>query len=698
MKKITLLLLTALCLNHLWLFAQDDYLHCGSDQVLHTVLNSNPKLKEEYLKREAESMLRDKQAFATGYKLNGAKQMVPVYIIPIVFHIINQGGTENISDAQVKDAVRILNEDYRKLNANMANTVSQFQPIAADCEIEFRLAQLDPTGACTNGIDRITSALTNNADDNSKLNYWPRNKYLNVWSVKTIGSSGVAGYAYLPGTAFPYTADGVLILSEYIGSIGTGTPTRSHALTHEIGHFLNLNHTWGNTNNPGVDCSGNDNVSDTPPTEGWTTCNLSGATCGSPIDNVQNFMEYSYCSTMFTEGQKTRMRDALVSSTGQRNNLWTTTNLAATGVSLAEVLCHADFQSSNTYNTICQGNSLTFTDLSWNGLPTGWNWTFPGGTPSSSTDSAPTIIYNTPGTYDVSLTVTNGSGSASATKPNFINVNSSTATYNVAVYSESFEGAAIPNTDWQVRNQAPGGNTWVQTSAAATTGSHSVKITNAATYDTYVDELISPSINMTSISGSTKALRYKVAYAQRTSTSADKLQVYVSTNCGLSWVLRSTLTGAALSTGGVQTSSFTPTASQWAQKSVTLTSYANQTNLYIMFRFTSNGGNNIYLDDINIFDATTGIDEAAEALTNFNVYPNPADDNTNISFNLIDKQKVELKISDMLGRQLSSIVNSELNAGEYLYPITEKDKFSAGIYFVTLNIGQQQFTKKLIIK
>jgi hypothetical protein len=125
MKKITLLLLTALCLNHLWLFAQDDYLHCGSDQVLHTVLNSNPKLKEEYLKREAESMLRDKQAFATGYKLNGAKQMVPVYIIPIVFHIINQGGTENISDAQVKDAVRILNEDYRKLNANMANTVSR---------------------------------------------------------------------------------------------------------------------------------------------------------------------------------------------------------------------------------------------------------------------------------------------------------------------------------------------------------------------------------------------------------------------------------------------------------------------------------------------------------------------------------------------------------------------------------------------
>ncbi|MBK7182529.1 MAG: hypothetical protein IPH89_06110 [Bacteroidetes bacterium] len=118
--------------------------------------------------------------------------------------------------------------------------------------------------------------------------------------VKTI-TSGAAGYAYLPGTTA--AEDGIMILNSYIGSIGTGNIQKSHALTHEIGHYLNLNHTWGGTNNPGVDCSGDDNVSDTPKTEGWTSCNLTGATCTSTLDNVQNFMEYSYCSTMFTVGQ-----------------------------------------------------------------------------------------------------------------------------------------------------------------------------------------------------------------------------------------------------------------------------------------------------------------------------------------------------------------------------------------------------------
>lgn len=676
---------------------QDTYLHCGSDEMLHRALDANPELKKAFYNRETELALKDKQAYASGYKLNENKQQVPVYIIPIVFHVINEGGIENISDAQVKDAVRVLNEDYRKLNAGMANTVSAFQSIAADCEIEFRLAQIDPNGNCTNGIDRVVSTKTNNADDNSKLNPWPRNKYLNVWSVKTIGSSGVAGYAYLPGTAFPSTADGILILYNYIGSIGSGSSTRSHALTHEIGHFLNLMHTWGNSNNPGVDCSGTDDVSDTPPTEGWTSCNLSGATCASPIDNVQNFMEYSYCSTMYTEGQKTRMRDALTSPIGQRNNLWTVNNLAVTGVSFSAALCTADFESTHVNNTVCEGNSLAFTDLSWNGNPTSWNWLFPGGTPASSTDSAPSIIYNTHGVYDVSLTVSNGSGSASATKTAYITVNPATALYTVPQYSESFEGASVPNTDWQVRNQAPGGNTWVQTTNAAASGSKSVKIVNSANYDTYVDELISPSINMTAIADSLRYLTFKVAYAQRASTSADKLQVYISTNCGVSWTLRKTISGAALSTGGVQTSSFIPTASQWAMQSVNLTGYGNQTDLFFMFRFTSNGGNNIYLDDINLSSTITGIDSELEASLNFNVYPNPSSDKAIVAFDMINSQPVELTISNMLGQVLTLVPKSTLTAGEHTIVINENEQLQAGVYFVTLTIGQQRFVKKLIV-
>lgn len=696
MKKFTQILFASFffCFLNQIVYSQDDYLHCGSTEALNKIFNANPQLKKEYLQREAQSAIDDKIAFANGYNENTGKALLTLYTIPVVFHVIHQGGTENITDAQVFDAMRILNEDYRKLNATYANTVTSFQSIAADCEIQFSLAQKDPNGVCTNGIDRILSPETNIGDDNSKLNPWPRSKYLNIWVVRAM-SSGAAGYAYLPGTTSAAN-DGIIILSGYIGSIGTGTPTRSHALTHEIGHFLNLLHPWGSTNDPGVDCSGNDNVTDTPQTEGWTVCNLSGATCGSTLDNVQNFMEYAYCPTMYTAGQKTRMRSALTSTISQRNSLWTASNLSATGVSLPEVLCKADFNSSNLTNTVCQGNTLTFTDLSWNGTPNTWSWTFQGGTPATSSDTAPVIQYNTPGLYNVGLTVTNGSGSAVTSKTGYVTVNPSTAAYNTTFYSEGFEGATIPNNDWKVRNQTPGGNTWVQTNSAAATGSKSVMLTNSSISDTYIDELLSPSINMTAITGNLN-LTFKVAFAQKTSTSVDKLQVYVSTNCGLSWTLRYAKSGAVLSTAGIQSTSFTPTASQWVQHSVALSGYATQTNLFFMFRFTSNAGNNIYIDDINL-GGTNGIDESLASTINFNVYPNPVEDNSIISFNILEKQKVELKIYDLVGREVSSLFNGNLNAGEHQYSVVDKTDLSAGVYFITLYVDRQRFTKKLIVQ
>lgn len=675
-------------------FAQETYF-CGTDKMVKQSLEANPQLLADFNAEQARLAAIDAEEFKNGYE-SQTREMLPILTIPVVFHILHQYGSENISDAQVHDAMRIMNEDYRKLNADFAATVPAFTGIAADCEIEFKLAQKDPTGACHNGIDRIYSALTNSGDDAAKLNYWPRSMYLNIWVVKTMADAGVAGYAYLPGTAFPSSKDGIIILSTYIGSIGTGSPTRSHALGHEIGHFLNLKHCWGGTNNPGVDCSGTDNVSDTPPTEGWTTCNLSGATCGSPQDNVQNFMEYSYCSTMFTAGQKTRARAALANTSGQRNSLVTTSNLAATGVSLPSVLCQANFESNNPVNTICAGDSLTFTDLSWNGTPTGWTWNFAGGTPNTSGLTSPTVTYNTPGIYDVSLSVTNSSGTVATTKVGYVTVNPTSAMFTGTIYTESFEGSAIPNANWQVRNINAGSNTWVQTNTAASTGTMSARIVNATTYDGHVDELIGPSIDMTAITGSTPSMTFKVAHAQRTSTSADKLQVYVSTNCGENWTLRKTITGAALSTGGVQSAAFTPTSSQWALQTVNLSGYTTQTNLFFMFRFTSNGGNNIYVDDINIL-GTVGIDELSSSI-NFNVYPNPAEDNTVVSFDLIEKGNVTVDVIDVVGRKISSLYKGALNAGEYQYNVASGGSLAAGIYIVQLNVDGHNFSKKLIVK
>jgi PKD repeat protein len=698
--------------------AQEKY--CGSTEMTQKLWAKDPSLYEKFLEESAIEKERDRIAFANGYKEGDGKAMPPVYVVPVVFHIIHEGGTENISDAQIYDAMRCINEDYRKLNADNAATISAFTSISADIEINFVLARKDPSGNCTNGIDRIYSSQTNIGDDGSKLNDWPRNKYLNIWVVRTI-TSGAAAYAYTPGTVSSSASagnDGVICLSTYVGSIGTSTLSHSHTLSHEIGHYLNLQHCWGPTNNPGCDgtatsgpcystgpfppagpidnCDYDDFVSDTPNTRGWTSCNLSGATCGSPVDNVQNFMEYSYCSTMFTAGQKSRMRTAITSSTASRNNLWTSANLTATGVSTPSVLCQADFQSSDPSNIVCQGDSLTFTDLSWNGNPTSWSWVFPGGTPSTSTDSMPTIVYNTPGVYDVTLTVTDGSGSVNTTKTGYVTVFANTAAYSATFYSEGFEGSAIPNADWNVFNLTPGTNTWTQTTAAAASGTKSVRILNTSTSDGNVDELVSPTIDMTAMGGSTVNMTYKVANAQRTSTTADKLQVYVSSNCGKTWSLRQTVSGVSLSTGGVTTSSFVPTASQWATKVVNLSLVASQPSVMVKFKFTSNGGNNIYIDDINI-SSTAGIDELASNL-GFNVYPNPAEENTVIAFALTESHNTDIRIFDVLGQEMTRVFSGNLAAGDHQYKIADHTTLASGVYFVKLTLDGRAFTQKLIVK
>ncbi len=698
MNKIKKLLIAGAFLFSANGFSQE-FNHCGTTEAMKKAFDENPALFQQYQQMNAELRIKDSIAYANGYHTNlRAGGTAPIYIIPVVFHILHLNGSENITDAQIQDQMRILNEDFRKLNANFSSTVAAFQGIAADTEIEFRLAKKDPNGNCTNGIDRIYSTETNIGDNSSKLNPWPRSKYLNVWVVKAI-SSGAAGYF---SGWFNANQDGIMILNSYIGSIGTSNIQKSHALTHEIGHYLNLSHVWGDTNNPGVDCSGDDNVSDTPPTEGWTTCNLSGATCGSPLDNVQNFMEYSYCSTMFTIGQKNRMHDLLTATTGfegfsERYKLYTALNLSNTGVSLPAVLCQADFSSNSSTSVICAGDSITYTDQSWNGTPLSWSWSFPGGTPSSSNDSMPTVTYNTPGTYNVSLSVTDASGTVSTTKNNYIIVNQNTAQYSNTFYAEGFENSAIPNTDWDIHNTNSGSNTWEQTSTAAASGTKCVRIVNNTNSVGHIDELISPSIDMTQLSDSTPSLTYKVAYAQRTSSSADRLQVYISTNCGETWVLRQSTNGATLATSGINTGTFVPNSSQWQTKTLSLTNYANQTNFYIMFRFTSDGGNNIYLDDINI-DAAVGIDDEIANALEFNVYPNPSEESTAIGFNLIKEQAVDLRMLDVTGREVSVIYSGKLNSGEHKYNVNQYAKLAAGVYFVKLSIDNSSFTKKLIVK
>ncbi|CAN5911465.1 hypothetical protein BH11BAC7_BH11BAC7_02760 [soil metagenome] len=702
-QKLKLLAALAFFAGSIQLVAQnevpvgpDGLLHCGTDVQMKKVFAEHPELKAQYDARHTELIAEN--AMSSSRNSNEALQTggPPSYIIPVVFHIIHDYGYENISDAQVLDAVRILNRDYRKNNADTSFIVPAFIPIANDTKIEFRLANLDPSGNCTNGIDRIASPETYIGDDGSKLNYWPRNKYLNIWVVKNI-SSGAAGYAYLPGGASSAAIDGIIILSTYVGSIGTGNTTTSRALTHEVGHFLGLEHVWGFTNSPGVQC-GDDGITDTPETKGWTTCNLvSNHVCNANIEeNVQNYMEYSYCTRMFTTGQRNWMQSALSSPIGQRNQLTTNANLTATGVNNnPQVTCApvSDF-TPNDKVFVCAGSSITFTSVSYNGHPTSWSWSFPGGTPNTSTDSVPAIVYNTPGTYNVTLITSNATGANTITRTSHVQVSSTTATYNVGNYSEGIENATTFAANYTIIN--PQGNGWARVTTAAATGTASVKLVNTSLMAGTTDEFVSPSFDMTGFTN--PVFTFKVAQRQRISSNTDKLRVYTSTNCGQSWAQRYTKIGATLATGSTNNSnSWAPAASEFRTETVTLpSSVTNSTNVRFKFVFDAGGGNNIYIDDINI-TSVTGIDAPDAGIQQFVVYPNPLQDNSLVTFSLDDAQKVSLQLFDMSGRLVLDMYNGDLSAGEHQFPVQTAEKLSSGMYFVRLTTaGGRMVTQKLV--
>jgi PKD repeat protein len=289
------------------------------------------------LKQQIEKARRSLETHTVQFSKQRAQQRTTqqVLTIPIVFHVVHDGGVENISDAQIIEAVKQLNEDFSATNPGVGNVINAFKPLVANVGLKFVLAQKDPNGNPTTGITRTRSSFTYNGGNIGlkELIRWPRNMYLNVWVVRSSDGGNGSGFAFYPSGTVGANAiyDGVVCSHWAIGRTGTAAATHYKLLTHEVGHWANLKHVWGDqTNNGDANaCNDDDDVSDTPNTIGSTGCTLDATSCGS-LDNNQNYMDYGTCSEMFTEGQKTRMLAAMNSSVGERNNLWTAANLAAT--------------------------------------------------------------------------------------------------------------------------------------------------------------------------------------------------------------------------------------------------------------------------------------------------------------------------------------------------------------------------------
>lgn len=702
MKKIILSI--AIAIGSLFSLQAQDAYPCHTDEKTAEFVSSlSPQEKAQYeqdraqYEQEIQNYINAHPELMTN---SGARAIQ--YTIPVVFHIIHAGGPENISNEQVEDCIRIMNEDYQKLNADANNVQSEFLPIVADAEIEFKLAKRDPQGNCTNGITRTYSNVTFDGDGGDRVSVvanehgnWPGDEYLNVFVAAEIG--GAAGYTYTPSNWIGAgMSNGIHVLHNYVGSIGTSSFGTSRTMTHEAGHWLNLSHLWGGSNNPGVssNCQDDDGVNDTPNTIGWQSCNLSGTTCDGQKDNVENFLEYSYCSKMFTMGQKARMHAALESSTAGRNNIHTAANLTATGVNEPDIMCKADFDASQ--RTICPGQTIDFEDFSYHG-PTNWTWSFPGGSPSSSTDQNPSVTYNTPGTYEVTLTADDGNNSDTETKTGYITVLDQSVSLPFVEGFESYSN--LSTSPWIVKNEDSNAQFELE-NGVGHTGSKSVKLANFGQPSGSIDELISSPIDLSSITDEV-TLSFRYAYRKRSSSNEEWLRVFITNDCGSIWAQRKTLKGDNLN-DQTASSSWEPTSQDdWITVHMSnVTSSYWVDNFRVKFQFEADNGNNFFLDDINIYQGDETNDplsvEENSLINDFTVFPNPANNEANIKFSVENNQTASVELVNMVGQTVkSTVVQAQTGQNLVVMPTTELE---AGVYMVRVTVNGSQQVQRLVIQ
>jgi len=318
--------------------------------------------------------------------------------LPVVVHIIHNGGSENISDVQAIKAIDYLNQAFR-------NTALYDSTVGVDTRIQFCLAKKNPQGQATTGINRVQSALTDldiSQDLSMKnLSRWDPTCYVNIWVVKTIcsqGSCNIGGYAYLP-SAHGKPFDGIVVRASTMGS----TPAATGTLIHEAGHYLGLYHTFqgGCTNSNCL--SDGDKVCDTPPDNStayiacastMNSCStdaLSGFTTDQP-DQHKNYMDYTTpaCRTIFSAGQRDRM-------------IWHTQNIRASlqNCSSCFTPCTTAINAlfAASVSTVAVGGTVNFTNQSSGA--TSYKWLVNGAQFATTANSAYT--FNNDGAYIIRL-------------------------------------------------------------------------------------------------------------------------------------------------------------------------------------------------------------------------------------------------------------------------------------------------------
>ncbi len=711
---------------------------CGADIILKKNLEENPE--KIIIRNQLESHTKE---FIKNYK--NTSKMGQQYIIPVVVHVIHDYGVENISDEQIARAMETVNEDWNGENNDIEEVIDDFSDLIADFGVEFRLATIDPDGNCTYGITRTASPLTEGNDEAARgLISWPDENYVNIYVIKSMSpGSSAAAYANYPGAGDPY--DLIVSRHDYFGH-GVGTAGGSnyvrHTISHEFGHFMNLAHPWGSTNEPGVqeNCGTDDGVEDTPNTIGTNqTCNVDQETCGS-LDNVQNIMDYANCAHMFTEGQKQRVHAALNSMAGNRESLWQPENLILTGVdndhfnaTETYMTCAPIPDFNTTTNTGCQGTEIEFISHSYNSDDIYYYWDFgTGADPQYAYGANPTVIYQEKGSHDVSLTVCSGSIN---NEPSYCNeINRENYIYildDVSVNSEAgikqdfapSENGVFPENDgWYVVPQNEE-DTWETTTSASWNDDTSIRIRSRYFgYELNSHTFTTPELDLSNLSSA--QIYFNLAYALKSTQTdfednlyiQDQLVIYTSDNCGETWMARKTYNVDDLITvfdefGNPLTifNDFVPTGNQdnpgdWAQKTFSLNNVAGDEGVIIKFEFTgigmtedgiNVGGNWLYIDNLRVGENFVNLTE--ETGVGLHIFPNPSDGSANIEISLTSPEKIFIELYNIVGKAIA-IKEFDLQKGVTILKIEDiHANIPTGNYLINVITNKEKLSNSIII-
>lgn len=638
MKKLSLTIVAALCA--LASFGQNRV--CGTMQHHNYLLQTRPNYAAELA--QYNQMIQ--QYMNTPQPQNRTATNIT---IPVVLHVVYNTAAQNITDAQAISQLSVLNNDFQKLNSDTGSVPTMFKSRAGGVSFTFCLAQRDPNGNATTGVVHKSTTLTSfSTDDKVKFtaqggdDAWDVTKYMNIWICPL--ASPLLGYGEFPTTSLSNTY-GLVINYTAAGTSGTAQApyNKGRTGTHEFGHCFNLLHIWGDDNGA---CTGDDQCADTPnqkdmnygtPTFPQGTSASGGCCNSSDVSSMyMNYMDYvdDAAMFMFTQNQCTRMLAVVTSppwNVLQSSN--GCTPLTAFGLdnsvlSIMNPLANTSTCNNSVTPKIVMANTgtVTLTSATVNykmdaGTTQVYNWTG-----SLAPNATATITLNaytglTAAQHVFSVSVTSPNGGTDQNSSN----NSQTSTFTVTAapttvglpFTEGFESTTFVPTGWQKisTNTLNAANTW--TRVVNSTG---IPVTPASTaiakMDNYSgssiditgqrDALRSPALSFASANSSLK-LKFDVAYRRYDTSTADSLNVWISTDCGGTWTNLYNKGGATLQTVSTPTTAaFTPTSNaQWRRDSISLSAYAGQPNVYIKFENVSNWGNNLYLDNINISNTST---------------------------------------------------------------------------------------------